>query len=50
MLTALQAVSTRGYDLGVTDLEALTVGDFEPLLHERFRFTTSEATGRSRSS
>src|SRR5215213_9479105 len=34
---------SRGYDLCVTDLETLTAGDFEPLVHERFRFT-SEAT------
>jgi len=29
--------------LGVTDLGALTAGDFEPLVHDRFRFA-SEAT------
>jgi hypothetical protein len=43
MLTAMQGVQIRGYDLGVTDLGALTAGDFEPLVHERFRFTSEAA-------
>ena len=33
-----------GYDLGVADLEALTAGDFAPLLHEPFRIDPGDGS------